>query len=385
MLILINIGFYALTKIKYFPIDSYIEEIRKLKAERKKGRKMNNDINNSTLIGYKGNSAVYIPDNSKHIFICGTTGSGKTIVLSNFINRVFNMNYPALIVDGKGDIGEGSILDITENFKRNYDKKVYVIDLNNPKTSDKYNPFNNANPTVAKDMLINLSSWSEEHYKVNTERYLQKVITLMQLQNIPLSFESIVKYMGAENFIDLSMNLRKTEIISKDEHLNNVNLTKISGAIAEAAAARFSLLLESELGTIFHKDGIDITTALKEKAVIVFVLNPLLYPETSALMGRLILIDSKKAISNLFEFDNKSGRSFFILDEINSFASSVLIDLVNKSRSAGVTCILATQSLSDLDCAVDENFKEQIIENCNNYIVLRQNRDRKSTRLNSSH
>jgi len=47
--------------------------------------------------------------------------------------------------------------------------------------------------------------------------------------------------------------------------------------------------------------------------------------------------------------------------------------LVNKSRSANVTCVLATQSLSDLDYANGEYFKEQIIENCNNYIVLRQN------------
>jgi type IV secretory pathway TraG/TraD family ATPase VirD4 len=61
------------------------------------------------------------------------------------------------------------------------------------------------------------------------------------------------------------------------------------------------------------------------------------------------------------------------MDEINSYASPVLIDLVNKSRSADITCILATQSLSDLDFAVNEAFKEQIIENCNNYIVMRQN------------
>ena len=47
--------------------------------------------------------------------------------------------------------------------------------------------------------------------------------------------------------------------------------------------------------------------------------------------------------------------------------------MVNKSRSASVTCVLATQSLSDLDFAMGEYFKEQIIENCNNYIVLRQN------------
>jgi type IV secretory pathway TraG/TraD family ATPase VirD4 len=50
-----------------------------------------------------------------------------------------------------------------------------------------------------------------------------------------------------------------------------------------------------------------------------------------------------------------------------------LIDLLNKSRSANVTCIAATQSLSDLDFAAGEAFREQIIENCNNYIVLRQN------------
>ena len=50
-----------------------------------------------------------------------------------------------------------------------------------------------------------------------------------------------------------------------------------------------------------------------------------------------------------------------------------MLDLVNKSRSANVTCILAAQSLSDLDIASGEPFKEQIIENCNNYILLRQN------------
>ncbi|MCL2106062.1 MAG: TraG/TraD/VirD4 family protein [Oscillospiraceae bacterium] len=61
------------------------------------------------------------------------------------------------------------------------------------------------------------------------------------------------------------------------------------------------------------------------------------------------------------------------MDEINVYASTALVDLVNKSRSANVTCVLATQSLSDLDAAVNEAYKEQIIENCNNYIVLRQN------------
>ena len=101
------------------------------------------------------------------------------------------------------------------------------------------------------------------------------------------------------------------------------------------------------------------------------MLNPLLYPELSPLMGRLILIDAKKAVSKCFGSDLQ--RTFFILDEINSYASTALIDLINKSRSANITCVLATQSLSDLDFACGDSFKEQVIENVNNYVVLRQN------------
>ena len=320
-----------------------------------------------TFIGNHHKTPIHTPDDSRHIFICGTTGSGKTVALANYIKRAHEMNYPTLIIDGKGDINRGSLLDITTRLNKG---KLYIINMSEPNTSDKYNPFKNTSPTICKDMLINLTDWSEEHYKLNTERYLQRVITLMQLGNIPLSFQSILCYITKDNFIALSKELNTNKTITKEDHLNNIELAETSGKIAESAIARFSLLVESELGTIFSDNGIDIATAMEENATILFILNPLLYPETSALMGRLILIDSKKAISKMF---SNRQRSFFIYDEINSYASSVLIDLVNKSRSANVTCILATQSLSDLDAAVNENFKEQIIENCNNYILLRQN------------
>lgn len=138
----------------------------------------------------------------------------------------------------------------------------------------------------------------------------------------------------------------------------------------ENSIARFSTIAESELGELFSDSGVDIATALQEKAIILFVLNPLIYPELSPAFGRLILIDSKKAISKRFQ---NANRTFFLFDEINVYASKTLIDLVNKSRSANVTCVLATQSLSDLASAEDENFTQQIVENCNNYLVLRQN------------
>lgn len=333
-------------------------------------KQKNLDETNSALLGYNGRKPIFSPDNAKHIFICGTTGSGKTVALSNYMQNCMKKDFPILVVDGKGDTGRGSILDVLTQLNKRYRKKIYCINLTNPSLSDTYNPFCNTSPTVAKDMLINMTDWSEEHYKVNAERYLQRLIMLLNMAEIPLSFQTIVKHMELDKFSALSMQLVKEKSISKEKHLENLEIAKTSGKIAENSIARFSTIAESELGELFSDTGIDIATALKEKAIILFILNPLIYPEISPAFGRLVLIDSKKAISQRFQNGN---RTFFLFDEINVYASKTLIDLVNKSRSANATCVLATQSLSDLASAEDEDFTQQIIENCNNYLVLRQN------------
>ena len=323
-----------------------------------------------TIIGHNNSRAVVVEDNAKHVFVCGTTGSGKTVALGNFIKRAITQNFPLLLVDGKGDTSEGSLLDITRRLNLS-GRKLYVINLTAPEAAEHYNPFRATSPTIAKDMLVNLTTWSEEHYKLNAERYLQRLVLLLNKSGESLSFGKIVRYMRPDRFSGLSAVLFKAGTIAKDEHAENLDIAKTSGAVAEGSVARFSTIAESELGQIFDESGIDIYKALEERATILFILNPLIYPEISPLIGRMILIDAKKAISRLF--GEQLGRTFFIFDEINVYASNALIDIVNKSRSADVTCILATQSLSDLAKAEDENFTQQVIENCNNYIVLRQN------------
>lgn len=338
---------------------------------KRKQKPAQHEPENAVLIGFNHKKKVFIPDDCKHVFACGTTGSGKTVALANFIQHSTEKGYPTVIIDGKGDIGSGSLLEITQQFCKNYGRKLYIVNLSDPANSCTYNPFQFASPTSAKDMLINLTEWSEEHYKLNTERYLQKLVILMQQADIQLSFQSILANIKTDRFQMLSGTLAKNEVISKQEHLLNIEICKACGKIAESATARFSTIAESEAGQIFAEDGIDIYTAIQEQAVILFVLNPLLYPELSPLVGKMVLIDAKQAVSKCF--NSHLERGFFILDEINSYASPSLIDLVNKSRSANITCILATQSLSDLDFAVNESFKEQVIENTNNYLVLRQN------------
>lgn len=330
------------------------------------------DKDNATLIGYtRLGKAVYCPDNAKHVYISSTTGGGKTTAELNFVKHCIEKGIGLLLVDGKGDTGQDTMYEITKLFCEKYSRPLYLINMNDPHNSTKYNPLKNATETVAKDMLVNMSpQWSEEFYKTNFERYIQRVVKLMNIAEIPLSFKTIIHNMSTDNFESLSAVLQKSGLISKDSHIENLDLIKISGKIAEQALPRFATIAESEMGEIFDESGIDIYSALQEGAVVLFVLNPLIYPETSQAMGRLILIDSKKAVSRLF---GGNSRYFFIFDEINVYASPVLIDLINKSRSAGVTCICATQSLADLEAAAGEAFKRQLIESVNNFLVMRQN------------
>jgi len=334
----------------------------------KKLEKIKPDEPNTTFLGMtQRKKKIRVKNDSTHFFVAGTTGSGKTVCLSNFVESAVINNSPLVILDGKGDTGEGSLFDIVNKVsdKRN----IYIVNLSDPSRSDKYNPFKDTEPDTVKDMLINLTEWTEPHYKLNSELYIQKVCNLLQQANIELGFKTIVEYLNPEQLSMLSKKLADEKIITKEEHAQNGEFIKDIGKIASGSFARFGTILASSLGTIFDEDGIDITTAIKENAILLFVLNPLKYPELSPLIGKLIITDYKKAVSNNF---GDTTRKLFMFDEISSYANNGLLDLVNKSRSANCTCILATQSVMDLK-VVSDNYHEQIIENCNSYIILRQN------------
>jgi len=106
----------------------------------------------AVFIGTANKKIVFIPSDAKHVFICGTTGSGKTVALANFIASGAKYDYPMLIIDGKGDTDAGSLLEMTRMLCPG--RKLYVINLNEPTASDKYNPFKNTSTDVIKDMLI---------------------------------------------------------------------------------------------------------------------------------------------------------------------------------------------------------------------------------------
>ena len=99
-------GFIAYEQRKVYRINKIFNFRKELKRIRRK--KANKIVNcaNLTLIGTTPKKReVRIPDDAKHVLVCGTTGSGKTVALANYIKSGVEKDYPMLIIDGKGDTG----------------------------------------------------------------------------------------------------------------------------------------------------------------------------------------------------------------------------------------------------------------------------------------
>jgi type IV secretory pathway TraG/TraD family ATPase VirD4 len=152
-----------------------------------------------------------------------------------------------------------------------------------------------------------------------------------------------------------------------------MDIMKSSADIANSAVARFAVLAEGTGGKIFAEadEGVDILKVYRENAVILFLINNFEYAEFSRSLGNLVILDAKKCVAQILKQEH-SKRSLFLFDELGTYVSDQVINLLNKARSASVQVIPAVQSLSDID-KTSEFLTKQIIENCHNYIVFKVN------------
>ncbi|WMX58975.1 TraM recognition domain-containing protein [Peribacillus sp. R9-11] len=122
-------------------------------------------------------------------------------------------------------------------------------------------------------------------------------------------------------------------------------------------------LLESDLGHLFVSSNkeIDLRQITDEGNVVIFSISGSRYREYIKKLGKIIILDVNSLVA--YRQSNGMKRTLTIYDEFSAYGNSEIVDLVNKSRSAGFECIISTQSLADID-AVEPFLTNRIISNC---------------------
>jgi len=373
-----------------------------------------------------------------HMLATGGTGTGKTTLIASLMEAALQQNKPVIFLDGKGEYK--SMLEFKALCEA-YGRKVYLFSEMDDLT---YNPIKNGTPTETRDKLMSLFHFSTEgdgaYYTDIASRYLQLVIKLIDEAGVPRDFKTIArltnfKYMNEffkehsieeeiEEEIEVEVEeevlVGKAEQTSQDDDLSGFitssepktetvkkivlkkrkrSITKLQEGmqrikkilddefpeeIVEGCLTRLKMqlgeLLESDLGHLFveNEKGIDLQKITEHNDVVIFSISGSRYADYIKKIGKMVILD----VNSLVAYRQVQGRKsiFAVYDEFSAYGDRRIVDIVNKSRSAGFECIISTQTLSDID-AVDPIMTEQIISNCNIIATGRVNSSKDAERI----
>lgn len=307
-----------------------------------------------------------------HCFLVGTTGAGKTTTILNFVESAVQRCLPLVLIDGKGDPG---LAERVRALAEAAGRPFRLFSMSGP--SAHYNPLARGGITELKDKLLYLTEWSEPHYEALAGRYLQLVFRVFSLTDMKPDLVTVGRYLDPDALASLVRQVPETnEREAIFDTLEGFKTGEIRGL-----AARLAAMTESEIGHLFRATGdvIDLEEMIRQNGVVLFSLDSLSFPEYSRLLGRLIVTDLKSVAARAYRRERKT--IYTVFDEFNVFASDKVVDLVGKARGAGFHTLIATQSLSDIESAAGAAVVDQIVENCNTFIIQRQNSPRSAETL----
>ena len=304
-----------------------------------------------------------------HILVAGATGAGKTTTLGNFVEYCCQSLLSCCIIDGKGDAG---LLSLCRRLAGKFGRPFYMFSLTYPEDSCHYNPLRHGGATELKDKIIGTSDWTEPHYKLSAERYLQN------------AFHILLNTGSSIDLINASKNLREDKLISLARGGNEeavraaLAIESLTGEEIEAYQGIFSRLMifaeaDKELRNLLTDTGdsrtLDIRDAMDEGAIILFSLSSSKYSQYAPMIARLVIQDIKTVVAErerrrLGEEDN-TGKVYAIFDEFSDYANSEFYNILRQARSASFHVILALQEIATLP----PQDAKQVLANTNTKII----------------
>lgn len=303
-------------------------------------------------------------DANSHTLMVGTTGCGKTTGICNILESGIQRRLPVIYVDGKGDL---ELAHRLQKYTQSQNVPFYLFSMVGE--SVKYNPLSSGGITSKKDRIVELRHWSEDHYRKIAEGYLQTIFELLQKTNQSTDLVTLSRYLDPEPWYEILREGKNANLIPKVEKLEaqRKNISSL--------AAEIENMVNSEIGHLFDTTSGEILTlekALEERAVVYFCLQPLQFPAYAESLGKLIINDIKALAAAQLQKSEKP-KIYTIFDEFSVFVGDQIITLINQGRGAGIHAILSTQSLSDIEKKGGQALVGQILNNCNNFCIYRQN------------
>ncbi|MGH2916888.1 MAG: type IV secretory system conjugative DNA transfer family protein [Solirubrobacteraceae bacterium] len=294
-----------------------------------------------------------------HGLVVGASGAGKTTTLLTMLDAQIRLGRPVIAIDMKGSPAFAAALgDSASAAGRGL--RIFT-----PDGSGHWNPLAHGNATSLKDMLIGSERFTEPHYKRAAERYLQTAlgVLLAAHPDRQVQLHEVVAAMEPRRLSAMLRGLPSPQAASVQDYLASMTHDQVSAV--RGLGTRLAVLSESCAGPYLRTDTarpateIDLAAGLNGGDVILLSLNSSVYGQLAAQLGALAIQDLVSATGRRMALTGAQPATIAI-DEFSALGGDNVLALIARGREPGISVVLATQEMADLDRA-GHGFRDQVL------------------------
>ncbi len=302
--------------------------------------------------------------------IVGAPGTGKTVTTAAIVGAYIDQGLPVVCVDPKGDPSLREHLAMAAGRR-----KTRLIEWT-PDGGSIYNPLSRGDATEIADKALAGEHWSEPHYLRQAQRYLGWELRVLSEVGVPISLSSLVAHMEPDALEALGDRCEPTMADGLRRYLDSLSArqrTELGGV-----RDRLAVLGESRLGRwLDPQDGasVDVAETWQDRHILYFRLDADRYPLASQMLGASIVSDLVSLTGELQR--ERPALGLVAIDEFAAVGARQILRVLSRSRSAGISVLLATQGIADLydvdaEGGSAESFSRRVLTQLNFVVAHRQ-------------
>ena len=325
----------------------------------------------------------------KNMIIFGSPGWGKSNVMENLAFSYLLKKKSVVIIEPSGDLAFWSaMLNSAHVCERDGD--IFEINLLGEEcpTFGLFSKYPTDNPLVVANRVcsgLGLKAdgrGDRDYYQHQEARFILAAIPFLYNYYPDADFipEDLMRFIHNESFRKQTIGAYRGNPIELENWKNNyarlsqADISKLTSNIC----AGLEPFLHEPLYRIFNdrKPDLNFMTISRENLFVVFRLpaHSLLFNKTH--VGRMIVANLQGIISYRNQVDSSQWDDMIcLIDEFAAFAPGAFMELFNQNRKAGVSFVLAMQSLAQLEDLQQHNTKNvqlNLLQACRHHLVGQQ-------------
>lgn len=321
-----------------------------------KRRALGNDITLGKMPGQKTSLLLPSSERDKHLYVCGSTGTGKSKFLENLIRqdiRKWDKSKCGMLVFDP----HGSLYDSTMNWLawRDIDRPIVPIDLRQDDWIVSYNTLRkkkNADPSVVADNITNAIAYVWNQSGIFDTPLLARwtgniVHTLYEKDLTLIESAHLIDRVSKEMRFKLTHDLEDRNSRQDWQFANTLSPKDFDLQISSTANRLRTFIKNEILHTIFGLPDVsfDFETAIEEGQIIIVSLSTRygkVSEDNSHLFATLMLHDLWMTAKDREKDDNP--KPFYLyLDEFQKYVSPTIADNLDQARGFGLHLTMAHQ------------------------------------------